>query len=135
MNEEAFHLQFSVENIVNILARVEYSKLPIIAVQLGLENERSEIEDESVPEQRRLRLATTWLRRYPGANWEALSSALCHPTVEENVLAREVEDRYMRRGSSSSVSTASSPGPLSPQTPSTVYAVRADLKMRSKGIS
>ena len=135
MHEEAFHLQFSVKNVVDILARVDYSKLLVIAVQLGLETAAiSEIEAESVPEQRRIRLANTWIRRNPGANWKVLSSALCHQTVGENVLASELEDRYTRRGSTtSSISdTSSSPGPLSPLSPTTVSAVR-DLRTKARG--
>ena len=134
--EEAFDLQFNVKNIVAILAEVEYCKLPILAVQLGLEKERSEIEDETIPYQRRKALTDAWLKKKgEDANWEELANALCHPSIEENVLARKVEDHYMRRGSrtssiASSRSTPSSPAPLSPPS---VYAVR-DLKLKGKGI-
>ena len=134
MSEEALHLQFNVVNIASVLAEVDYKKLPVIAVQLGLERELSEIEDETVPQQRRLCLARKWLnKRGEGANWEALSSALCHEEVGENEVARHIEDRYMRRGSrtssvSSGRSSTSSPGPLSPP----FYAVR-DLKIKEKG--
>ena len=132
MTEEALHLQFNVENIAIILAEVDYVKLPVLAVRLGLEKDRSEIEDESVPDQRRLCLARKLLRRSPSANWEVLSNELCHPDIAENVLARRIEERYLRRGSagssiSSSEPTPSSPGPLSP-----VYAAR-DLKTKENG--
>ena len=134
MSEESLHLKFNVENIVQVLAEVDYSKLIVVAVQLGLENDRSEIEDESEPHSRRVCLARKWLRRHPDANWETLSSVLCHPEIGENVLARTIEDRYMRRGStgssiSSSRSTPSSPGPRSPPG---VHAVR-DLRFKEKG--
>lgn len=133
-DEESPHLQFSVENIVEILAKADYSILPILAVQLGLENDRSEIEDATVPHQRRICLAEKWIRRKANdANWEALANALCHPTIGEDVLAREIVNRYMRRGSStssiSSRSTPSSPGPLSPP----LSAIR-DLRTKEKGI-
>lgn len=132
MSEETLHLQFNVVNIATILAEADYSKLPILAVQLGLEKDRSEIEDESVPDQRRLCLARKLLTRNPSANWEDLSDALCHPDVAENVLAQSIEERYLRRDStgssiSSSRSTPSSPGPLSP-----LYAAR-DLRTKEKG--
>ena len=132
--EEAFYQQFNVENVVEVLADVDYCKLPILAVQLGLEKKRSEIEDETIPRLRRTALASAWLRENrEGANWEALANALCHPQIGEVVLARKIEDRYMRRGSrtssiASSRSTPSSPGPLSPP----LYAVR-DLRLKEKG--
>ena len=135
MNEEALQLQFNVENIARELANVDYSKLSVIAVQLGLESEISEIEDQIIPDQRRICLAQKWLRkRQDGANWEALSSALCHPDVGEMTLARRIEDRYMRRGSSTSTTSSTrsltpmSPGPLSPP----LYAIR-DLKTKERG--
>lgn len=132
MSEEALYLRFNVENIATILADVDYSKLPILVVQLGLENDISEIENESVPDQRRLCLARKLLWRNPSANWEVLSNVLCHPEIAENVLAQRIEERYLRRGStgssvSSSRSTPSSPGPLSP-----LYAAR-DLRTKEKG--
>ena len=135
-SEEALYLQFNVKNIERVLAEVDYRHLIPIAVQLGLEREISEIEDEIVPEQRRLCLARKWLsKRGEGANWEALATALCHEGVGENEVARHIEDRYMRRGSrtssvSSGRSSTSSPGPLSPP----FYAVR-DLRNKEKGMA
>lgn len=132
MSEEALQLQFNAGNVIKILDRVRKSKLPVIAVQLDLENDLSLIEDARYPSKC---LFERWvLRNREGANWERLSSVLCHPEIGEDVLAREIEDRYMRRGSltSSLSSDRSSPAPLSP--PAALHAVR-DLRVKGKGIA
>lgn len=106
------------KNIIYVLGRVDYLKLPLLAVELGLEKDLSEIEAAAVPDQVRKRLAEKWLQRCPGhASWEVLASALHSPIVREAKLASDLEKWYVRRYSETSTLSSSSSEPYSPRSP------------------
>ena len=110
--------QFSLKNILTVLSEVRYEKLPLLAVQLDLEGDLSDIEAVRDPDQVRKRLAETWLQRCGhDANWGMLVSALRSQTVEEQAVASRLEIRFLRRDSGTSTLSSSGSEPYSPRSP------------------
>ena len=115
-------LRFNVKNIINVLARVDYLKLPCLAVELDLADILGEIEAARVPDQARKHLATKWYQRCPPGianhGWEILANALRSPIVGENRLASDLERWCIRRDSgTSTLSSSSGSEPYSPCSP------------------
>ena len=111
-------LLFNPKNIISVLGEVDYLKLPLLAVELGLENDLSEIEAAQLPGQVRKRLAEKWLQSSQGrASWEVLACALRSPIVREDKLASYLEKWYVRRHSETSTLSSSSSEPYSPRSP------------------
>ena len=118
-------LRFNVKNIINVLARVDYLKLPGLAVELGLEDILGEIDAARVPDQARKHLATKWHQRCPpgiaSRGWEILVNALRSPIVAENRLASDLERWCVRRDSgTSTLSSSSGSEPYSPRSPTSI---------------
>ena len=110
------------KSIINILAKVDYLKLPYLTVALGLEDILGEIEAAQVPDQARKHLAMKWYQRCQGPSaingWENLANALRSPIVGENRLAYELERWCIKRDSSTSMLSSSSDNePYSPHSP------------------
>ena len=118
-------LRFNVKNIINILARVDYLKLPCLAVELDLTDILGEIDAARVPDQARKHLATKWHQKCPrgiaSQGWEILANALRSPIVGENRLASDLEQWCLRRDSgTSTLSSSSGNEPYSPRSPVSV---------------
>ncbi len=59
-----------------------------------LPNQLNEIEEHPKHEQR-LRLVETWFEQDPHPSWEKLVAALTAPLVGENIIAIQIEERYV----------------------------------------
>ena len=116
-------LRFNVKNIINVLAMVDYQRLPGLAVELDLEDILGEIDAKlPVPDQARKHLATKWYQRCPpgiaSRGWEILANALRSPMVEEVRLAGDLEHWCIRKDSgTSTLSSSSGSEPYSPRSP------------------
>ena len=124
-------LLFKPKNIISVLGQVDYIRLPLLAVELGLEKELSEIEAAAVPDQVRKRLVEKWLQKYPlgHTNWEVLARALRSPIVRENKLAEQLEKLYVRRDSrGSTLSSSSGSEPYSPRSPISPASISTETK-------
>ena len=112
-------LRFNVKNIINVLAMMDYQRLPGLAVELDLEDILGEIDAKlPVPDQARKHLATKWHQRCPRRGWENLAKALRSPVVGEVRLADNLERWCIRRDSgTSTLSSSSGSEPYSPRSP------------------
>ncbi len=115
-------LRFNVKNIINVLVKVDYQRLPRLTVELGLEDIVGEIDAIQIPDQARKHLATKWHQRCPpgiaSRGWEILANALRSPIVGEVRLAGDLERWCVRRGSgTSTLSSSSGSEPYSPRSP------------------
>ena len=116
-------LRFNVKNIINVLAMVDYQRLPRLTVELGLEDILGEIDAKlPIPAQARKHLATKWHQRCPpgiaSRGWEILANALRSPVVGEVRLAGDLERWCVRRDSGTSMLSSSSDSePYSPRSP------------------
>lgn len=116
-------LRFNVKNIINVLAMVDYQRLPRLTVELGLEDILGEIDAKvQIPDQARKHLAMKWHQRCPpgiaSRGWEILANALRSPVVGEVRLAGDLERWCIRRDSgTSTLSSSSGSEPYSPRSP------------------
>ena len=96
-----------------------------LGTQLGLSTvQLDEIEKHDASEHN-LRLVETWFTLRPSPTWERLVMALRASSVQENVIAHEIEERYiLRRGS---VTSDFSSPPSSPMSFSSVPSPSSSL--------
>ena len=127
-------LQFNVKNITNVLAKVDYQRLPNLTVELGLEDIVGEVDAKTqVPDQARKHLATKWHQKCPpgigSRGWEILANALRSPIVGENRLASDLERWCIRRDSgTSTLSSSSGSEPYSPRSPVSIGSSSTEEK-------
>ena len=105
-------------NILNVAtAIIEVEGPRLLGTQLGLTP--AQLDDiASYPiRERKLRLVEAWFRLESNPTWEKLVVALKAPLVQENNIAKDIEQRYIPRRDSLTSSWAASDVSSPPQSP------------------